>query len=343
MGLCEIYLLLTTTDYRHIERQVISGDGRNAVLRVDHEILGYAPRSNTKWTATKRYKDELVYQVEYTIDPHGLRAIPNVSTRQNTEECILFFGGSFTFGEGLNDNETLPHLLSVRSAGKYEIYNFAYSGYGPHQALAALESDRVKTVTGCKPTYALLLTMTGHVPRSAGRELWDTSGPRYRLDSNREATLAGYFDDEKDAKNEQNGALSTVIAKFRWQLSKSYLYRTVSTYVTEVGKYSDENVTLYLAIVQKIGEVLESRYNNEIEFHVIFFDHTWDGTSRSVGEKVLRGLHTSGIEVHMVKDILPDSDVETDRYKYKVSKYDDHPNAIANALLAEYVMKNIIK
>jgi hypothetical protein len=340
LGICETYLFLakmddTTVHYRRIGQQNIPADENASRLAVDHDIFGYAPQKNTKWMAEKYYKDKLVYAAKYTIDAQGLRAIPDTSDGDVGNECIFFFGGSFSFGEGLNDNEALPYLVWLRSGGKYQVYNFAFSGYGAHQALARIQNNYLGEFIDCEPAHALFLTMTGHVPRSSGLERWDTTGPRYSLDRNGEVTFVGHFDDQKDER------IGFLIRKVREQFDKSHLYKTISVYWTNLRKYSDNNVRLYLAIVQKMRKVLELRHPN-LQFHVVFFDDIWDGTSKLVGEKVLSGLGATGVRVYMVRDILPDSSSEETIHKYKISKYDDHPNAMTNESLADYIIDNIV-
>ena len=75
----------------------------------------------------------------YTIGPNGLRVSPPYEEVADVP-CALFFGGSFTFGTGVEDDEALPYVAGILSEGKYRVYNFGYRGYGPHQMLAALES-----------------------------------------------------------------------------------------------------------------------------------------------------------------------------------------------------------
>ena len=56
---------------------------------------------------------------------------------------INFFGGSQTFGEGLNDDETIPALVQKKTR-VHRVYNYAYRGYGPHQMLRMIETNALK-------------------------------------------------------------------------------------------------------------------------------------------------------------------------------------------------------
>jgi hypothetical protein len=51
-------------------------------------------------------------------------------------------------------------------------------------------------------------------------------------------------------------------------------------------------------------------------------------------------LRTAGLQVHQVDDMLPGN--ITDESRYEISRYDNHPNALANDLIAEYVVREIL-
>ena len=80
---------------------------------------------------------DAVYDVAYLIGEDGFRitALNNSSARIH----INFFGCSLTFGEGLNDDQTLPHFLHAID-NSISVKNFGWHGYGVHQALRILES-----------------------------------------------------------------------------------------------------------------------------------------------------------------------------------------------------------
>jgi len=141
-----------------------------------HKILGTVPKKNIQITAQKSYRNKLLYNVQYTIDQNGLRI--GFNHRQEPETAVLFFGGSFTFGEGVNDNETMPYRFEEK--GIFKAFNFGFHGYGPHQMLAILENEMEKSIVSDTPSkYAVYQAIAGHVDRCAGRAWWDQSGPRY--------------------------------------------------------------------------------------------------------------------------------------------------------------------
>ena len=105
---------------------------------------GYAPAANDRVRATRRENHEVVYDVVYNFDSHGLRMTP--PDGESGGECILFFGGSFAFGQGVADHETLPSLVGQKTGGRFRAYNVGFHGYGPHQMLYALEHGVIEQV-----------------------------------------------------------------------------------------------------------------------------------------------------------------------------------------------------
>ncbi len=80
---------------------------------------------------------EIIYDKVYTIDRFGKRqtSLPDDHPKRN---FILFFGCSYTFGTGLDDDQTLPSVVGTAAKG-FQSYNFATMGDGPFDALAKVE------------------------------------------------------------------------------------------------------------------------------------------------------------------------------------------------------------
>jgi hypothetical protein len=73
----------------------------------------------------------LIYDVTYTIDADGLRIAAGLDENPHDNRCMLFFGCSFTFGEGVDDHEAMPYVAGTLA--NLRAYNFGFPGYGPHQ------------------------------------------------------------------------------------------------------------------------------------------------------------------------------------------------------------------
>jgi len=150
------------------------GAARAAYVRDDPD-LGYSPVPGARVRAVRRAGDRTIYDVLYTIDADGHR----LTHGDPAGPDVLFFGCSFTFGEGLVDADALPEQLSAALGRRAHVVNLGFHGYGPHQMLRALEIGRVRVPAGAHVIYQGL---SDHVRRAAGKAPWDTYGPLYEVD-----------------------------------------------------------------------------------------------------------------------------------------------------------------
>ena len=303
-----------------------------------HEILGYAPLKEKRFTEATHFKGSLLYDIAYTIDKQGLRISSPADFQSNLETpCILFFGDSFTFGEGVRDEDTLPYRVTLKSHQTYRAYNFGFLGYGPHQMLAQLQHELVRDAIDCKPRYAIYQALPGHVSRAAGLEAWDQAGPKYKLGKDRTIIQAGHFND-----NVQPGVFA---ALRRWHarlpypvrhgLEKSALYRALLYMRRDTN---DADVDLFRAIVEQSRQHLDATYPG-IELHILFWDFSHQTDPMEI--KIIEALKAAGIQLHLVSTIIPD--YIHHRERYILHPADGHPNTVTYDLLAEYILTAIVR
>jgi hypothetical protein len=288
-----------------------------------HAFLGYAPAPSTVVSHRRTHGAEIDFDVIYTIDSTGLRVSPPYD-RQNGRGAVLFFGGSFTFGSGVNDEETMPYATGTKTNGEYHVYNFAFRGYGPHQMLSALEHGIVDSVIDEPPKYAIYQAIADHVPRAAGLKSWGMHDPKYVLDDGGKAVYVGSFDEEE----------GVVLQRLRAEIMKCHIVEAIVESYRNRHAYDQGNIDLFAAIVSASRDTIETRYE-DCEFHVILW-----GPSATGSDTILETLNKHGIRVHQVGDILPQRSKR--RMEYRVSENDNHPSAVADDLIAEYVVNTII-
>lgn len=312
--------------------------------RVKDPGLGWALAKGVQTRARRQRHGRLLYDVTYTIDADGLRVSPATEkTRQ--VGTVLFFGCSFTFGDGLQDNETLPYQVGLQSGGRWRTFNFACGNYGPHQMLAALEDGRVARVLDSRPQYAFYVAIPIHVARVAGKIATGKGAPRYRLDTAGTPRLDGHFGDEIRSPGFLEAQVlyrfPEVVPWVDSQFRKSAIYRMVAN---SDSPTTHGDVRLLMAVVRKSREILEADYPG-IEFHVIFWPSHFV-EYRALYQEMLDGFRRLNIPVHRVEEILPGYDREVptrDQTEYLIAPTDGHPNALANRLLAGYVVNKILE
>jgi hypothetical protein len=315
------------------ERRVDQGTYTERIF-VPHEELGWAPRPGSAASQQTSYRGERLYDATYTIGPNGLRiSSPSADGRDPSpgNECIPFFGCSFTFGQGLDDDQTLPFQVDVKSDTRYRTFNFGVMGYGAHQMLSALQYGLVDDAMSCDRTqvsHVLYQAISDHVRRAAGRVWWNTRGPRYRLTQDGEVRFDGHFEDHLGSEKDISRLLIN-------QAMKSAIYEALIQ-GKYVHKYDRETIDLYLGIVDEARDLVHSRYPCA-EFHVLLWDED-DVDNRAIRD----GLRQMGIDVHLMSEILPNYQIDDLNQAYLLHASDGHPNALANDLIAEYVVREIL-
>ena len=297
---------------------VYSGDYMGEYF-VDHPLLGYGPKVDFRARSTRSVDGEIVYDTLYSINSDGRRITPQAT---EADRAVLVFGGSFTFGEGVQDAEAMPYRFGELAGSGYQVYNFGFHGYGPHQMLAALEFSLADKATDLPVSHVIYQTIPDHVHRAAGRAFWDKSGPRYELTAAGDAVFAGHFDDGK-------GAIRKALPDL---LNKSQLYRRLFGVQQEL---SQADVQLYAGIVERAQQLVQQNYP-QAEFHVLL----WGYPGSDAFEMVSGALASRDIKVHPVIDILPYYANEAQRYE--LHPQDTHPNALAHDEIARYLAEEIL-
>jgi hypothetical protein len=292
------------------------------------DILGYAPSPNFILPSARRLVgNELIYDVKYSIDANGLRrSHPNGSV-PSAAPCVIFFGGSFTFGEGVNDDETMPYRVALRAREPIHVYNFGFPGYGPHQMLSALEHGVVdRVIRNCDSRLvAIYQAISHHVNRAAGLSPWDPHGPRYRLAPDGRIQFTGPLHERHDDCK----AVRSVLQQISRQLERSRIWRKMHNYKFA---FPDDQLPLFTKIVERAENIVEAMGG---VFHVIVWDTNPDG------RKVAEALRNENVALHLISRILTDYEHHPERYT--LHPYDLHPNAFAHGRIAAYVADHILR
>lgn len=258
--------------------------------------VGFIALPNKHVTAVRKLDGRVIFDASYTTGPDGFRVVPKV---ENARRCVLLFGDSFTFGEGVNDDETTAAQIVTRSKGQIEVKNLGIGGWGPHQFLSGLQSGRFQRAISCKPTDAVYLMIAAHTARAAGRGKWDRFGPMFVVDDKGRAVRAGNFNTAGKAWRELVGF----------------------NRLTE-----EEEEELSASILTEASRELASLYPG-IRFHVFLWDGVSDGVARRLKDK--------GVSVHTIRQIIPDYSDE----KYLIAPpFEYHPTPAAYERVAEYVL-----
>jgi hypothetical protein len=250
---------------------------------------------------------EVIYEVNYKIGTDGFRITDQSLGRK---ERINFFGCSFTFGEGLKDNETLPYYYAQLS-NSFEVKNFGFHGFGGHQAVAIMQSDRD---TSGKRNF--FLTAPWHAPRSACKHSWTAHSPRFVLVNNN-LKLSGTCE-EFNNNFDANDILEKV-------LHHSNIYKLIDK-IYKFKYLSDEDFNLYFALVQKMHSISKDRGQEFIVGFVKADKDFFKGTTHT-NQTIFEALRSRSDRI--IDLTLADSVELLDR-KYFIHELDKHPSDRAN-------------
>ncbi len=158
---------------------------------------GKLKKNDDGYSAThkKVVNGKVIFDATYNYDELYRRKVPGLP-QNNLDKFIFFFGGSQTFGEGLNDTDTIPARVQDNTA-HHRVYNYAYKGYGPHQMLRKLETRSLLNEVPEKRGTAFFQYFTFHVPRVLGTMSyisWAGGGaPYYHTNHQDQVKYSGAF------------------------------------------------------------------------------------------------------------------------------------------------------
>ena len=244
----------------------------------------------------------MIYDVWYTIGDDGFRVTPALP---ESGDKVVFYGDSFTFGEGLKDDETMPYEFA-RLTGR-PVKNYAFHGYGVQQALSILKSDR-----DTSGAVNFLTTAPWHAQRSACKIAFSAGSRKYEI-----AADGSVIDTGRCWMMTEFGPIGKIIT-----LSKLYrLY--LATRPMEVV---DADYDRYIALIGEMARISRERGQKFIVGFIRADEDLFKGTHYS-NEKILDKLHALGIEVVDLTLAARNEDLER---KYYIDELDKHPSPQAN-------------
>jgi len=98
------------------------------------QVFGWTPRAPGVFHVKKvdQKTGSVIFDVINTIDEHLQRKTISAINGPT----VAFFGDSFTFGQGLQDSETLPQIFSDLENRRLRVLNFGITGYGRSNSCA---------------------------------------------------------------------------------------------------------------------------------------------------------------------------------------------------------------
>ncbi|PNG25094.1 SGNH/GDSL hydrolase family protein [Methylocella silvestris] len=289
---------------------------------VRQPTMGWGPDKPGVYHAEMRAPktNALIYKADYTIDSNLLRKTDSATNGP----AIVFFGDSYTFGDGIQDNETLPQVFANSLNQKQRVLNLGFTGYGPQQFLREMETSRFDELIGPDPKLFIFLTAPWHAERTACKAYWTAHAPLYKVE-NGHVVFTGQCD--------EGGKLW-----LREWLQNSVAYRTL----TEPYRHmvSRDDVELYVRILEAAVIMAKQKYGVATLIPYLRVPSDYLAASGFTNEAIMARLTAAGA-------IVLDASLKAEAAAGQVItiKGDGHPTPFANVRRAEmikaYLEKNM--
>ncbi len=267
---------------------------------------------------------EFTYEkVTYTSDPSGRRTTPNRKTIA-PQAHALFLGCSFTFGQGVADDATLPAQFARYSNGYFQAYNDGVPGAGPSQAYLRLLQPETFDEVRPREGIAIFSFIPDHLNRVAAyklsRLLYIAGSPLFRLDEAGNLDGPFYVADDPDLKVRLDRYTTA------WDASptiRRLLRKTQPPYRSERE-----------AIDVAVRVLAEARAAYDAQFEGTFYVLIWPRNRNHYADYgyLLKAFENVGIPL-LLPEPLPAGDGA------RIHPWDQHPSAAEYAWVAQEILR----
>ena len=254
----------------------------------------------------------VIYEADYTIDGDLDRQVVSAAEGPAT----VFFGDSFTFGDGVDDAGTMPQQFADVFHHKRRVLNLGITGYSPQQFLREVEAGLQDALIGPHPDAFVFLTSPFHAMRTACKENWIARAPRYALQNGRPVFQGVCFAGAR-------------LAAFEFLENTAFYRLAIRPYALALTR---ADVDLYVAVLAEAARISRERYGVAT---LVPFIRAPAGYLAGTGyddDAIMAALRARGVRV-------VDMSLSDDPAKgFNASIVGDgHPTAAANAVRARMI------
>lgn len=269
---------------------------------------GYIYPPNSQRQEELYADDTLLLKASYSFDSVGRRKTINRTAKKT--RAVLFFGCSFTYGDGVSDSETLPSQYANLDSNS-TVFNYVLDGWGPQQSLQLLSLRNLSSETQTDTAIGIYVWIDDHLQRASLFKShyvgWTHSFPCFLLQKD-SLVYKGSFE-----------------SYYKWRgLFFELLNHSVFFDAIDIPKtVSDKDYKLSAAIIAKC----KNRFATQFERNkfVVFI---YPGSSKRI---------TTYLDEYHIPYILGNDNLLTEKDYFPKQ---GHPKAFANKKLATFLISN---
>lgn len=183
-----LFVIIATLEFLCYHQNVKNGKLRSMTgfsespIARNHPAVGRFNVPNLKYVAGAQVrKGKLLWGNHISTDTYGRRVTPLPVGGDHHSRAAVFFGCSFGFGFGLNDDQTLLAAFA-RSQSELKPYNYSMPARGANEMLAWLESGALPLQVPETVDLGVYVFMYEHYFRAIGAlNNLNRNGPYYEL------------------------------------------------------------------------------------------------------------------------------------------------------------------
>jgi hypothetical protein len=276
----------------------------------------------------KELPEPKIYKLN--IDENGHRFTSKNANDHTGQPEIWIHGCSFTWGQGLNDEETYPYIVQSKLKN-HKVINFGENGYGNHHALIQIEKELAKATKF--PEAIVVSYIDWHSHRNVGE--------------------SSYISALEDFQHFKKGILRKTFEKLISTVTK---FMKVKTSILEykykypVASIGDNN-TLKIEAIPLVA-FFETAKSSEYTWNVtkkiflrilditkdkkipVIILHQWSSLPDYKTDPMIQFFKTNSF-------IYVDAYVDYSKNENNMNPYDGHPNSKSNEIFANALLQKL--
>jgi len=298
-------------------------DNTNAYFKVAQrdDLYTFEPNHTQELIEKVKGTGEIIYKVTMSTDALGRRITPIKGSRPRNKH-LVFYGCSYTVGEGMGQEETIPYFTAAATKN-YRAYNLAVNGGNVSEAWTYTHYlDKLKDIPE-KKGYAFYIFFDDHVPRYKGNvqnlSMWIYTRPLVRPEADGTIHYYGLWRHARP--------LAVGISQL---LSKSVFLRAIQFNFPPIYPQDLED---YVKVLVSIRQGYWDKFGSDNPFVIVFyFNHA--SHLAPLLKPLLEREHIPYLDYSSI--FL--GNMSNERLTLP---YDGHPNALAHKILGEQIAEDL--